>query len=128
MQNNKFHHQRELECRHAFERAVGYESDANYPKIIKEFKAKGIPESEIQPRVNVFTAKAWLAQSRKIKQGQEGVRITIKVPMKLKAVNKESGKTETLIKNEFRTATVFHISQTEPLQTAETAQANQIKP
>jgi hypothetical protein len=34
---------------------------SNYPTIYGGFKEKGIPESEIKPRENVFTYKAWRA-------------------------------------------------------------------
>jgi hypothetical protein len=39
-------------------------SMSNYPTIYGGFTAKGIPESEIKPRENVFTYNAWRALAR----------------------------------------------------------------
>jgi hypothetical protein len=37
--------------------------------------AKGIPESEIKPRENVFTFHAWKALDRSVKRGEHGVKV-----------------------------------------------------
>src|SRR5690349_7011520 len=52
----------------ALERATTQASLANYPVIIAGFMAKGIPESEIKPRENVFTFKAWRALGRIVRK------------------------------------------------------------
>jgi hypothetical protein len=41
--------------REALTRAVSGQSFTNFPAIFQGFAAKGIPESEIKPRENVFT-------------------------------------------------------------------------
>jgi hypothetical protein len=42
----------------ALTRAVTGETLSNYPAIFRGFLEKGIPEAEIQPRVNIFTFQA----------------------------------------------------------------------
>jgi hypothetical protein len=45
----------------ALSRATTGQSLSNYPTIYGGFMEKGIPESEIKPRENVFTYNAWRA-------------------------------------------------------------------
>jgi len=45
----------------ALSRATSGMSVSNYPTIYGGFIEKGIPESEIKPRENVFTYHAWRA-------------------------------------------------------------------
>jgi hypothetical protein len=45
----------------ALSRATSGMSVSNYPTIYGGFIQKGIPESEIKPRENVFTYNAWRA-------------------------------------------------------------------
>jgi hypothetical protein len=40
---------------------------SNYPAIFEGFIAKGIAESEIKPRENVFTFQAWKALGRALR-------------------------------------------------------------
>ena len=49
---------RDKERREALSRAVSGQSFTNFPAIFQGFAAKGIPESEIKPRENVFTFDA----------------------------------------------------------------------
>jgi hypothetical protein len=42
----------------------------NYGAIFQGFMEKGIPESEILPRENVFTYHAWRALGRQVRRGQ----------------------------------------------------------
>jgi hypothetical protein len=60
----------------ALSRAVGNQSLTNWPAIIYGFVAKGIPESEIRPRENVFTYHAWRALGRQVRRGEHGVKVT----------------------------------------------------
>lgn len=48
----------------ALTRAISGQTMSNYPAIYQGFIAKGIPESEILPRENVFTFNAWRALGR----------------------------------------------------------------
>ncbi len=93
----------------ALSRAVNGLSLGNYPAIFAGFMAKGVPESEIRPRENVFTYQAWRALGRQVRRGEHGVKVLTFVEMTKE--NEETGE-----KKPFRrpwTTTVFHISQTD---------------
>jgi hypothetical protein len=97
----------------ALSRAVNGLSLGNYPAIFAGFMAKGIPESEIRPRENVFTYQAWRALGRQVRRGEHGVKVVTFVEMTKE--DKETGE-----KKPFRrpwTTTVFHISQTDGIET-----------
>lgn len=90
----------------------------NFVPIITEFAARGIPETDIRPRENVFTFQAWKALGRHVKRGEHGVKVITYVPMSREeqVKNEQTGEVEKKVKTFSRpfTATVFHISQTEP--------------
>ena len=95
----------------ALARAVSGQSYSNFPAILQGFAAKGIPESEIKSRENVFTFDAWKALGRVVRRGEHGVKVVTFIECSKE--DKETGEKET-----FRrpwTTTVFHVSQTEPL-------------
>jgi len=98
--------------REALTRATTSPALTNYPTIFREFMGRGISESDIDPRINVFTFHAWRALGRTVRRGEHGVAILTYVPI-VTSVNKETGEPETVRRP--RTAYVFHISQTEPL-------------
>lgn len=101
--------------RKALSKAVQGQSMSNYPAIFAGFAAKGIPESEIRPRENVFTFNAWRALGRTVRKGEHGVRVVTFVDCTKKDSDADP---ETGEKKSFRrpwTTTVFHVSQTEPL-------------
>jgi hypothetical protein len=109
----------------ALTRAVGNQSLTNWPAIIAGLTAKGIPESDIRPRENVFTYHAWRALGRQVRRGEHGVKVTTFVSIAGKedkdgvATNQADG-TDKPKRGAARrpwTATVFHISQTDPIQT-----------
>src|SRR5260370_12871630 len=105
---------REQERAEALKRAVSGQTMSNYPAIFQGFAAKGIPESEIRPRENVFTFDAWRALGRTVRRGEHGV----KVVTFIECSKKDETDAETDEKKSFRrpcTTTVFHVSQTEPL-------------
>ncbi len=86
--------------------------------------AKGISESDIRPRENVFTYHAWRALGRQVRRGEHGVKVLTYVSIKGKedkdgiATNDVDG-TDKPKRGATRrpwTATVFHVSQTDPLQ------------
>jgi antirestriction protein ArdC len=95
----------------ALVRAVSGQSYSNFPAIFQGFAAKGIPESEIKPRENVFTFDAWKALGRVVRRGEHGVKVVTFIECSKE--NKETGEKESF-RRPWRT-TVFHISQTEPL-------------
>jgi hypothetical protein len=66
-------HKEELQ-QEALGRAVQSQSIMNYPSIFAGFMAKGIPESQILPRENVFTYNAWKALGRQVRKGEHGVK------------------------------------------------------
>ena len=65
------------------------------------------------PRENVFTYNAWLAKGRQVRKGEHGVKAVTFVPMTLKDKRDPSKKIES---RRPWTTTVFHISQTDPIQ------------
>lgn len=101
----------------ALSKAVQGQSFANYPAIFQGFMARGIPESEIRPRENVFTFNAWRALGRTVRKGEHGVRVITFVDCTKKDAETDPETGETKAKSFRRpwTTTVFHVSQTEPL-------------
>ena len=102
----------------ALDRAAHGQSWANYAAILQGFAAKGIPESEILPRENVFTYHAWRALGRQVRRGEHGVKVTTFVSMEKKSgeVDPDTGE-EKRVKLGRRawTVVVFHVSQTDPI-------------
>jgi antirestriction protein ArdC len=96
----------------ALTRAVSSQSLTNYPTIYESFMARGIPESEILPRENVFTYNAWIALGRQVRRGEHGIKVCTFVPMSKR--NAETGEPE-IVGRVPRTTTVFHITQTDPI-------------
>ena len=90
----------------ALSRAINGESLLNYPAILEGFEAKGI--SDVEPRVNVFTYHAWRAKGRQVRKGEHGVRVVTWIT----GTDKKTGKEKTYPKR----TTVFHVSQTDPIQ------------
>jgi hypothetical protein len=90
-------------------RAISGESTMNYQAIYTGFRALGIPEADIQPRLNVLTFWSWKALGRHVRKGEHGVKAVTFV---------EASKTDPDGKKSSfrmpRTVTVFHISQTDP--------------
>jgi antirestriction protein ArdC len=83
----------------------------NYAGIFEGFMAKGIPESAIIPRENVFTYNAWLALGRQVRKGEHGVKVVTFIACKDKKQEEKDGKP-----HPYRrpwSTTVFHISQTD---------------
>ncbi len=95
----------------ALARAVSGQSYSNFPAIFRGFAAKGIPESEIKPRENVFTFEAWKALGRVVRRGEHGVKVV--TFLEHTAEDKETG--ERMAVRRPWTTTVFHIAQTKPL-------------
>src|SRR5579863_10428839 len=73
----------------ALSRAVKGLSIGNYPAIFALFIAKGIPETAIKPRENVFTYQAWRALGRQVRRGEHGVKVVTFVEMAKE--NRETG-------------------------------------
>jgi hypothetical protein len=97
----------------ALTRAVSGQSFSNFPAIYQGFAAKGIPEAEIKPRENVFTFDAWKALGRVVRRGEHGVKVVTMIERQSKEVDADTGERK-LIRRPW-TTTVFHISQTDPL-------------
>jgi len=95
----------------ALARAKGSMALSNYPAIYQGFIDKGIPEDEIEPRVNVFTYNAWKALGRQVQRGEKGVKVITWIDC-TKEVDGDNGEKETVHFRKPKTATVFHISQT----------------
>jgi hypothetical protein len=108
----------------ALSRAVSGETLSNWPAIIAGFTAKGIPESDIRPRENVFTYHAWRALGRQVRRGEHGVKVCTFVACEGKdgptgedcdGVIDEAPRKRRGYRRPW-TATVFHVSQTDPVQ------------
>ena len=95
----------------ALSRARSNQSVANYPAIYDALMARGIPESEIAPRENVLTFHAWRALGRTVKRGEHGVKIRTWITCD--KTDDDGEITETYRRP--KTAIVFHVSQTKPL-------------
>jgi len=98
----------------ALTRAVSGQSLTNFPAIFQGFAAKGIPESEIKPRENVFTFDAWKALGRVVRRGEHGVKVVTFIKSRSKETDADTGERK-VIRRPW-TTTVFHVSQTEALK------------
>ena len=99
----------------ALSNARNGQSFSNYGAIYSGFIEKGIPESDIDPRVNVFTFHAWKALGRQVRKGEHGVKVCTYVPMS-KVEHEADGTDKVQSWRSPRSVTVFHISQTDPLK------------
>ena len=97
----------------ALTRAVTGQSLSNYPQIFRGFMAKGIAESDILPRENVFTYHAWRALGRQVRKGEKGVRVVTFIQRERKTKDADTGETKVQTYSVPRTVSVFHISQTD---------------
>jgi antirestriction protein ArdC len=97
----------------ALENARNGQSVMNYAAIYSGFAAKGIAESDIQPRENVLTFHAWKALGRSVKKGEHGVKVVTFVSCSITEKD-ASGQEQAVSYRRPHTTTVFHISQTEP--------------
>lgn len=112
-QHNPLHSSKADIRREALTRAVSGQTMSNYPAIFQGFMARGIPESEIHPRENVFTFEAWKALGRYVRRGEHGVKVVTFIETKSQEVDQDTGEAK-FIRRPW-TTTVFHISQTEPI-------------
>ncbi len=96
----------------ALSRAETNQSLLNYPAIYEGFEEKGI--SDIQPRVNVFTYHAWRAKGRQVRKGEHGVKVVTWIDCKSKDIDPDTGEPKQY--KRAKSATVFHISQTDRIQ------------
>ena len=96
----------------ALQRARNSNSTANFSAIFEGFECKGIPAAEIEPRVNVLTYNAWLALGRQVRRGEHGVKVCTWISMS----KKNADGVPQSIGRQPRATTVFHVSQTDPMQ------------
>jgi hypothetical protein len=104
----------------ALSRAVGGQSLGNWPAILAGFVVKGIPADDVRPRENVFTYHAWRALGRQVRRGEHGVKVVTFVEVREKAPPKSPTDATAPARRTGRrpwTATVFHLSQTDPVAT-----------
>jgi N-terminal domain of anti-restriction factor ArdC len=106
----------------ALTRAATGQSLSNWPAIISGFAERGIPEDDIRPRENVFTYHAWRALGRQVRRGEHGVKVATFVAVKgpkdksdADATNDADGNRKGGYRRPW-VATVFHVSQTDPIQ------------
>ena len=111
-------------AREALTRATTGQTFSNYPAIFEGFLAKGLPESEIQPRVNIFTYEAWRAQGRQVCKGEHGVKVLTYITHDVASKDPEDtnpdGTVKTRVARRPWTTTVFHVSQTKAIEQAAT--------
>jgi len=98
----------------ALSRAQSGQSFANYPTIYEGFAAKGIAEADILPRENVLTFNAWKALGRVVCRGEHGVKVCTFIECTTRDTNEAGAETVRAYRKPHVT-TVFHISQTKPL-------------
>ncbi len=96
----------------ALSRAESGISARNYGLILDGFANKGIPVADIEPRVNVFTYRAWRAKGRQVRRGEHGVRVVTFIDCE--KTDKRTGKTDRYSRPWH--STVFHVSQTDPIE------------
>ncbi len=96
----------------ALSRATNNLSMLNYPAIYEGFAEKGI--SDVIPRENVFTYNAWRAKGRQVRKGEHGVKVVTWIDCKSKDIDPDTGEPKKY--KRAKSATVFHISQTDPIQ------------
>ncbi len=101
----------------ALTRAVTGQSGRNYSAIFRGFTSRGIPEDEINPRENVFTYQAWRALGRQVRKGEHGIKICTFIPMDSKETDPDTGEVKIKTSSRPRTTTVFHVSQTDEIET-----------
>lgn len=104
--------ERQAMYRDSLNRAASGQSWSNYAAIIEGFKARGIAESNILPRENVFTFNAWKALGRFVRKGEKGVAVVSWVPTTRKERDASTGEEKTSEGKRPVTAYVFHVSQT----------------
>ena len=112
--NHRNHSRRQQHQAEALRRATTNQALTNYPAIYQGFIDKGIPESDIQPRVNVFTYDAWRALGRQVRKGEHGVRVCTFVECSKAVRDTATGEEKQETFRRPWTTTVFHVSQTEP--------------
>jgi len=100
--------------REALANAVNGLSGSNYPAIVRGFLDKGIPETEIKPRENIFTYAAWRALKRQVRRGEHGVKVVTFVPMEAKELQDDGTEKKVTSRRPWHT-TVFHLSQTDTI-------------
>ena len=108
----------------ALTRACTGQTWSNYPAIFAGFMQKGIAESEIRPRENVFTFEAWKALGRHVRKGEHGVKVVTFIETDSRKSSEPTGEDADGVVDEPRrkparhsrpwTTTVFHVSQTDP--------------
>ena len=99
----------------ALSRAQGGQTVSNYATIYRGFLAIGIQENEIHPRENVFTFQAWRALGRTVRKGEHGVKVNTFIEHGVTEKDPDTGEEKTRAVRRPWTTTVFHISQTIPL-------------
>ena len=88
----------------------------NYPAIFSGFMEKGIPEAEIQPRVNVFTYDAWRALGRQVRKGEHGVKVVTFITWTRREIDPNTDIETNVPFRRPWTTTVFHVTQTDPIR------------
>jgi antirestriction protein ArdC len=99
----------------ALDRARTGQTMTNYPAIFVGFREKGIADSDIKPRENIFTFNAWKALGRSVRKGEHGVKVVTFIDCAGKTdIDQSTGETKSTNYRKPHTTTVFHVSQTEP--------------
>ena len=100
----------------ALNSAITNQSLINYPAIFQGFMEKGIAEQDIKPRENVFTYNAWRALKRQVQKGEKGVKVITWIDTIKKVKDTKTGEDKTEKGKRPWTTTVFHVSQTKPIE------------
>ena len=88
-------------------------SENDVRAILLVSQALGISPDEVEPRVNVLTYRAWQAKGRHVRKGEHGVKLPVYKSVPKKRTGADRNEREEMVSIPW-TATVFHISQTDP--------------
>ena len=97
----------------AYARATTGRTCDNDMLVILAFESRGI--SDVRPRENVFTYRAWQHVGRQVLKGEKGVQVTTWIPCSRKERTAD-GSEKTVEFCRPKTATVFHVSQTKAIE------------
>ena len=119
---------RKVNAQEALDRIQQNPSEANYAAVIAGFAERGILAEDIIPKENVFTFNAWKAKGRRVKKGEHSLKILTWVPIKSKGTEAEEGKEGKEGKLRPSRCALFHISQTQAIDTPIAVASGRVDP
>ena len=99
--------------RESVQRAKTGRGAANDQRVIDGFLARGILAT---PRVDVFTYRGWQSLGRQVQKGEKAVKIEVWIPINAKGAKPDPKTGEKPKSMRRKITSVFHKSQTEPIE------------